>query len=360
MRKRAILATPSLAISLALNSFAASIVKEEEKKKKRQLSSSSTAAAADIFKDVNDQENGDDVRVIGEDSGAEGSSNRTEKRKRPKHGDDGNSNQRARKSSGVEPAAGSSPNEGDGGDSGAEVLQADWTLPTDTLVALKMMCQQFPKSDQMAVRPFVLRSQLYSSVSDRTTADRDLEELKQQHTVRIFKLNSGQDDFAIMVMEDYLKQIEEEKKRMEIKRPEEEISVFDWFATNVVPAHTGASIRQPHLLLLLNQAGKANDKDVSLLINAGLLVRQIADETTYWFGIPNVGSLLKSLSAGRKELLSFLSRRRYKEMLQSVLEKKRLRSSQFNMRFHVRDLIGSGHLFSIHTPAGPLIRLTRD
>ncbi|KAF6154781.1 hypothetical protein GIB67_032393 [Kingdonia uniflora] len=63
---------------------------------------------------------------------------------------------------------------------------------------------------------------------------------------------------------------------------------------------------------------------------------------------------------GRKELLSFLNRRKYKEMALAVLEKKRLRFSALDMRFHIRDLIGSGHLKIVHTPTGLFIRISKD
>lgn len=57
---------------------------------------------------------------------------------------------------------------------------ASWIMPTDTKIALEMMCAQFPKIEKASVRPFVLRTQLYSSVRDRTLVDRELEVLRQQ------------------------------------------------------------------------------------------------------------------------------------------------------------------------------------
>lgn len=42
------------------------------------------------------------------------------------------------------------------------------------------------------------------------------------------------------------------------------------------------------------------------------------------------------------------------------LEKKRLRLSPLDMRFHLRDLIGSGHLKTLQTPAGIIVRVAKD
>ncbi|CAI0434466.1 unnamed protein product [Linum tenue] len=171
----------------------------------------------------------------------------------------------------------------------------------------------------VAIEPFVLRSQLYSSVKDRTQVDRELETLKRENMLRIFKLNTGQDDHAIMFLEDYLNQC-----------------------------------------LLLSNGGKVKDEHISLLINGGLLTRQLIDPNMYWFAIPNIGSILKGLSQGRKELLSLLKRRRYKEMMLAPLEKKRLRFSPLDIRFHLRDLIGSGHLKTLCTPTGLVVRVSKD
>ncbi|XLT39963.1 hypothetical protein HN873_071255, partial [Arachis hypogaea] len=58
----------------------------------------------------------------------------------------------------------------------------------------------------VSVQPFILKSQLYSSVKDRTQVDRELESLRRDKVLRIFKLNTGQDDYAIMFLDDYIKQ----------------------------------------------------------------------------------------------------------------------------------------------------------
>ncbi|KAF9683027.1 hypothetical protein SADUNF_Sadunf05G0169500 [Salix dunnii] len=90
------------------------------------------------------------------------------------------------------------------------------------------------------------------------------------------------------------------------------------------------------------------------------MTRQLIDPNMYWFAIPNIGSVLKGLSQGRKELLSLLNRQRYKEMMLAPLEKKRLRLSLLDMRFHLRDLIGSGHLKIVNTPTGLLVQVSKD
>ncbi|XVE77937.1 hypothetical protein DITRI_Ditri13aG0104300 [Diplodiscus trichospermus] len=230
---------------------------------------------------------------------------------------------------------------------------------SDTLVALRIMRAQFPQIDKVAIQPFILQSQLYSSVKDRTQVDRELESLRREKVVRIFKLNTGQDDHAVMFLNDYLKQIEHFVKRME-ERKTGDLEVFKWFKVHVIESKLEPSIEHQELCSLLSLGGRVKDEHISLLINAGLLTRQLIDPSMYWLAIPNVGSILKGLSQGRKELLSLLNRRRYKEMMLAPLEKKHLRFSPLDMRFHLRDLIGSGHLKIAHTPTSIVVRVSKD
>ncbi|OMP11127.1 Serine-threonine protein kinase 19 [Corchorus olitorius] len=263
---------------------------------------------------------------------------------------------------------------------------------SDTLMALRIMRAQFPQIDKVSFQPFILQSQLYSSVKDRTQVDRELESLKREKVVRIFKLNTGQDDHGIMFFDDYLKQIDHVVKRME-ERKQGDFEVFKWFREHVIESKLEPSIEHQELInsllvlsssssdhipktqnhfmsftnhsvdfhcSLLSLGGRVRDQHISLLINAGLITRQLIDPSMYWFAIPNIGSILKGLSQGRKELLSLLNRKRYKEMMLASLEKMRLRFSPLDMRFHLRDLIGSGLLKTAHTPTGIVIRISKD
>ncbi|KAJ7972637.1 Serine/threonine-protein kinase 19 [Quillaja saponaria] len=230
---------------------------------------------------------------------------------------------------------------------------------SDTLVALRIMRAQFPHIEKVSVEPFILKSQLYSSVKDRTLVDRELESLRREKVLRIFKLNTGQDDHAIMFLDDYQNQIDRVVKRMGEKK-QGQLEVFKWFKTHVLDSKLEPSIAHQELCSLLSFGGKVKDGDISLLMNAGILTRQLIDPTTYWFAIPNIGSLLKGLTQGRKEIRSLLNRRHYKEMMLAPMEKKRLRLSPFDMRFHLRDLIGSGHLRTVQTPTGLVVRVSKD
>ncbi|XP_070052521.1 uncharacterized protein [Nicotiana tomentosiformis] len=203
---------------------------------------------------------------------------------------------------------------------------------SDTLVALRMMSAQFPRIEKS---------------------------LRRERVIRTFKLNTGQDDHAIMFLDDYFSQIDRVSKRLEAQKLED-ISVFEWFKEHVIHSKLDPSIGHDELCSLLSLGGKVKEEHISLLINAGLLTRQLIDPNMYWFAIPNIGSVLKGLSQGRKELMSFLNRRKYKEMAMASLEKKRLRLSPLDMRFHLRDLLGSGHLKTVESPTGLVVKVVKD
>ncbi|XP_038716814.1 uncharacterized protein LOC120010174 isoform X2 [Tripterygium wilfordii] len=178
---------------------------------------------------------------------------------------------------------------------------------SDTLVALRIMRAQFPRIDKVAIQPFILQSQLYSSVNDRTQVDRELETLRRNKVLRLFKLNTGQDDHAIMFLDDYLVQIERVVKRMEEKK-QGKLEVLEWFKTRVIDSKLGPSIEHQELCILLSQGVKVKDEHISLLINSGVLTRQLIDPNMYWFAIPNIGSVLKGLSQVSK-IRRYYSRR---------------------------------------------------
>ncbi|XP_048137516.1 uncharacterized protein LOC115757451 isoform X3 [Rhodamnia argentea] len=189
----------------------------------------------------------------------------------------------------------------------SESLEQSLTF-SDTLVALRMMRAQFPHIDKVSIRPFVLRSQLYSSVVDRTQVDRELESLRRTKVLRIFKLNTGQDDHAIMFLDDYLNQIERAVKRMEEKNVHD-LEVFEWFKIHVIDTRLEPNISHQDLCSLLSLGGKVKDNQISVLINGGVIIRQLIDPSMYWFAIPNVGSMLKGLSQA-KDSESYMSQQK--------------------------------------------------
>lgn len=97
------------------------------------------------------------------------------------------------------PGAGAGLGEGAALHGGATVAQADddydECVPTDVEVALISLRHDFYKSPAcMGLPPVALRSHLYSVLKDHTAVDREVDELRLQNKVRLFKLVTGRCD----------------------------------------------------------------------------------------------------------------------------------------------------------------------
>ena len=130
-----------------------------------------------------------------------------------------------------------------------------------------------------------------------------------------------------------------------------------------------------------------------MLVHSGFLMMQAAmacgqglsaintmimTDVSYWITIPNIGTFIKNITDGRKELKGlFKSKRRrhdgggsvgesasgcgifpYRSLYRAEIMKKRLRRSALGMQWHLLDLLGSDVLIEDNTRAGGLSILT--
>lgn len=104
---------------------------------------------------------------------------------------------------------------------------------------------------------------------------------------------------------------------------------------------------------------------MALLLQACCLTRHTGagagafGQSCYLFSMPGAGPAVKGISGGRKEMVDALGRRKYPEMLESELMKRKFKASPLGMRWHLRDLLGSGTLVRLQTTVGPLIRVAK-
>ena len=111
-------------------------------------------------------------------------------------------------------------------------------LPSDTLAAIQSMRSQYENTNEKLVLPnVVLKTQLYTIVHNRTEIDKELENLKRSNKIRIFKLLSGNEDYAILITSDYIKLIRyfrdvvvqqqtKDDKENAINRSSDDFSIF--------------------------------------------------------------------------------------------------------------------------------------
>lgn len=236
-------------------------------------------------------------------------------------------------------------------------------LPSDVELGLQVLRTQFPEFRKSKVSvPVILMNQLYAIVSDRTQVDRELDQLKRKGEIRSFKVHLKTNEFAVLFVEDYRAQIAAERRQL-VGNQKEDSPIFGTFVNTVLPAtQSDEYIPKERLVELLFAGQPADEEQIMVLVNAGVLIRDMRVEVEgegFWFSVPNIGAFMKCCVKGRQEVIAILKRQKHKELLQEDLEKKRLRYSSLGPLFHIRDLVGQGVLESVSTTAGPLVRLIK-
>ena len=156
-------------------------------------------------------------------------------------------------------------------------------LPSDTLVALRRLREQFPRGAGCDGLPrFLLTTQLYSLLRDRAAVDRELAALTRAGAVRRFKLATGRDDYAFLLSDDYGALVAAARADAAARGvpPATLAAAFDAFAHRVLPAcPDAAALATSALKNLLRGPGaqplpeRAVDDALAALMNAGLLAR---------------------------------------------------------------------------------------
>jgi hypothetical protein len=260
--------------------------------------------------------------------------------------------------------------------------------------------------------PLALLSQIYTIVLDRSDVDRTIDDLRGKGIVRCISLPSHCSDTAVVLTRDITDFIEtlaisKEHKRQKVhvegeseKGVDEGLTAIktnegnmqqaildaailrnykQFIATNkgstfsyerihaltLSPVESkaggegdtgtkGAVRRSAHLgyQAAANNASKAEKFNV--LFHEGLLVNS---EGGYALTLPGISKFNKMLIEGRKELCSILKSQKFKQLLEKVVLTKKIRSSELGLEFHIRDLIGSGVISRLPSPAGDVLRL---
>ncbi|CAD5122606.1 DgyrCDS11018 [Dimorphilus gyrociliatus] len=165
---------------------------------------------------------------------------------------------------------------------------------------------------QSQIPAIVLKHQLYALVSDRTQVDRELDDMRKNGEVKLFRLGSEDIDFALVLTDDYKNHIHEILLPKALKK-----TALDRFMNNIILKGNFVSVDKKQL-----NENHITDNDITALISAGLLT--VRDVGCYWLSIPSVSLYSKSLMRGRKACLTMIKKCKYKEILQPELEKRKL------------------------------------
>ncbi|XP_006820313.1 winged helix repair factor 1-like [Saccoglossus kowalevskii] len=234
-------------------------------------------------------------------------------------------------------------------------LQSDWgcdqdsilsnlALPNDTKVALDYVKSLLHvEVFEFRIPTIIFKHQIYSIVHNKTTVDRQLEELKEKKVIKMFKLGIAVDEFCIVFTDDY---------KQHVKRQEPDNKTIDKFLDTVVDRCPDVSLTKS---TMINEFC-FTDEEITHLVSAGLLT--VRDVGSWWLAIPGAGIFMKTFVKGRQSLLRTIRKCKYQEILQKNLEEKKLAAvKKLGMNFHILDIIGAELVKKIQTTSGCLLRL---
>ncbi|XP_051852217.1 serine/threonine-protein kinase 19 isoform X3 [Antechinus flavipes] len=213
--------------------------------------------------------------------------------------------------------------------------------------ALRELGELFPRRlFQDALPPIALKSQVYSLVPDRTVADRQLRELREQGEIRVIQLGFDCDAQGIVFTEDF------KAKALESCRGCPFEGTVQKFLALVLPACGDLSFQQNQMI----QTFGFRDCEITQLVNAGILT--VRDAGSWWLSVPGAGRFVKYFVKGRRAVLGMVRKSKYRELsLSELLGRQAPLSVRLGLPYHVHDLIGGQLLDIVPTTSGTLLRL---
>lgn len=220
---------------------------------------------------------------------------------------------------------------------------SDNGAPKDTRNTLLYLSSIFPvEKFQQRLPPIILRHQIYAFVTCRTEVDKCLNDMRKKGEIRLFKLGQKEDELAIVSMKEY---------RQHLEKCCPNNPIVESFL-RIVEQCPDISYSKT---VLVNTYGM-KEENISELIQQGALTGR--DVGCYWLSVPRIGEFVKTLVYGRRTVLQHIKRTKYKEILQSELQERKLPPKVLlGMLYHVYDIIGSDLVTCVNTSSGIVLRL---
>ncbi|XP_028911225.1 serine/threonine-protein kinase 19 [Ornithorhynchus anatinus] len=220
--------------------------------------------------------------------------------------------------------------------------------PGAVRAALRELGGLFPRRlFEDALPPLVLKTQIYSLVPDRTAADRQLNELREQGEVRLFQLGFDADAQGVIFTEDF------KTKALAASGGRRCEGTVRRFLDSVLPACGDLSFQQEQMA----QTFGFRDQEITQLVNAGILT--VRDAGSWWLAVPGAGRFVKVFVKGRQAVLGMIRKARYRQLLLAeVLSRRRAPAAvPLGLAYHIHDLIGAQLVDCVPTTSGTLLRL---
>ncbi|XP_077086719.1 winged helix repair factor 1 isoform X1 [Siphateles boraxobius] len=193
--------------------------------------------------------------------------------------------------------------------------------------------------------PVVLKHQLYSLHSDKTSVDKQLNELRASGELLMFQLGFDSEAFALVFAEDY------RAKVLQGEAGRETLETVEKFLDKLIPGCSDLSFNKEKML----KEFLFTDSEITQLVKSGVLT--VRDAGSWWLSIPNSGKFIKYFIKGRKAVLGMVKKSKYGEILKTELEGRRTTSHvKFQMKYHIHDIVGAELVECIQTTSGTLLR----
>ena len=229
------------------------------------------------------------------------------------------------------------------------------TQISDTHAAIRSLLSDFPAEGGLSPFSVVLKHQIYTIVTNRSSVEKELDHLIQEKVVRRFDSATGRSECFICLNDDYVKYMTEWSSAEHTKK--NPLATLIQTFCDLALLNKSISITRADLELELGTTDI--DDLVRLLTSQGFLTIQTQrlNVECYLFSIPLIGRVVKNVLMGRKEILGVLKRKKFRELLQSKLLALPLKTSCMRTSSIIRDLVGNGTVISTPTTSGPLIRM---
>lgn len=223
---------------------------------------------------------------------------------------------------------------------------AESELPNDTEAALIYLKEKFPIDAFEGHLPAVLLiHQVYSIVKNKTKVDKEVADLQAKGKIKLFKLGGEETALVVIFTFDLINHV---------LKCCGNASKIDHYLKNVMTQIEDISIDKE----VLRERFNLSEDDIRDLVSAGLLAMRSA--TSYWFSFPNAGEFMKIYLKGRKAVINTIKKSKFREILQSELEQRKLkRSEKLGMSYYIHDIMGADLVQCIETTSGNLLRVAK-
>lgn len=218
--------------------------------------------------------------------------------------------------------------------------------PTDIKSTVEYLMTLFPrKLFNDALPQIVLKHQLYSLISDKTSVDKGVNKLREQGDLLMFQLGFDSEAFGLVFASDF------KTKVLAAQDGRDTQETVQRFLNRVVSSCTDLSFSKDQML----HDFLFTDAEITQLVKSGVLT--VRDAGSWWLSIPNSGKFTKYFIQGRKAVLNMVRKSKYNEVLKSDLEDRKTPSQvKFHMKYHIHDIVGAELVESIPTTTGTLLR----